>query len=252
MTRARSRLLADRLPPRLASGRPKAVQIGEMLEELLADLEPGAPLPSERLLCDRYGVARMTARQALDDLVVRGLAYRVHGAGTFAATPRTTQWQSLTSFTQDMRARGLRGGARVRQQRVVAAARPVATSLELTPGAPVVRVERVRTADEEPMAVETAHLPAARFGGLVDADLAGDSLYRLLEERWDARPTTAEQRVLVTRLDGAASRTLAVAPGACGLVTERRTRDQHGRPIEYVRSLYRADRYDLRLRLERA
>ena len=160
---------------------------------MIADLQPGALLPSERLLAERYGVARATVTQAVEGLASRGLVYRVHGSGTFVAEPKFRQPLTLTSFTEDMRARGMTPGSIVRSQAVVPASEVVARHLAMVPGSPVVHLERVRTADGEPMALERTHLPAQRLPGLELADLADASLYELLERRWGCgwpRPTS--------------------------------------------------------------
>src|SRR6266508_2467950 len=104
------------LPAALAGERPKGEQLQEILEGVIADLEPGALLPPERTLAERYGVARATVTQAIQALV-----YRVHGSGTFVAEPKFRQPLTLTSFTEDMRARGMTPGSLVLHQAVVPA-----------------------------------------------------------------------------------------------------------------------------------
>src|ERR671930_1328348 len=138
--------LAAPLPEALSDERPKGEQLQEILEGVIAGLEPGDQLPSERLLNERYGVARATVVQAIEGLAARGLVYRVHGSGTFVAEPKFLQPETLTSFTEDMRARGMRPGSLVLAQEVVPASALVARHLELVAGAPVVFVHRVRTA----------------------------------------------------------------------------------------------------------
>ena len=149
----------DGLPRRLRRG-AKGQALREILEGLVASLPPGSPLPSERLLADRYGLARMTVRTEVDRLVTEGALYRLHGRGTFVAEPRVAQAVLFSSFTEDMRARGMRPGSIVRSQELIEATRFLATTLEIAPGAPVAQLERVRTADGTPMALERAHVPA--------------------------------------------------------------------------------------------
>jgi GntR family transcriptional regulator len=250
--RERQRLtLAEALPEALSFERPKGEQLQEILEGLIAGLEPGAPLPSERLLADRYGVARATVVQAIEGLATRGLVYRVHGSGTFVAEPKFRQPLTLTSFTEDMRARGMTPGSVVRRQAVVPASEVVARHLALVPGTPVVHLERVRTADGEPMALERTHLPAARLPGLETADLTDTSLYELLERRWGMRVAAADQWASVVRLAEDEAALLHVAADQPALLFQRVTRDAPGTLVEYVRSLYRGDRYEVHTRLER-
>jgi len=127
----------------------------------------------------------------------------------------------------------------------------VARHLALVPGSPVVHLERVRTADGEPMALERTHLPASRLPGLESADLTDASLYELLERRWGVRMADADQWASVVKLTDEEAALLQVAPDQPALLFQRLTRDPGGTPVEYVRSLYRGDRYEVHTRLER-
>lgn len=237
--------------PALEREQRKREQLQEILEGVIASLEPGALLPSERLLMERYGVARGTAVQAIEALVARGLVYRVRGSGTFVAEPKFRQPLTLTSFTEDMRARGMTPGSVVRSQAIVPASEVVARHLALVPGTPVVHLERVRTADGEPMALERTHLPAQRLPGLEDADLTDASLYELLERTWGVRVAEADQWASVVRVTEDEAALLHVSAAQPALLYQRVTRDPGGTPVEYVRSLYRGDRYEVHTRLER-
>ena len=190
------------LPRRLTGDSPKGAQLREILEGLLTVLPPGSALPSERELAERYGVARMTVRGELDRLAGDGLAYRVQGRGTFVAEPRVAQAKALTSFTEDMRARGLEPSSRLLAREEHPAGGRMARRLELRPSAPLVRVDRLRLADAEPLAVEQVTLPLERFPEAATADLGATSLFELLEERWGARPAEADQRVLAVAIAG--------------------------------------------------
>jgi GntR family transcriptional regulator len=237
--------------PALEPEQHKREQLQEILESIIASLEPGALLPSERLLMERYSVARGTVVQAIEALVARGLVYRVQGSGTFVAEPKFRQPLTLTSFTEDMRARGMTPGSIVRSQAVVPASEVVARHLALVPGTPVVHLERVRTADGEPMALERTHLPAQRLPGLEEADLTDASLYELLERTWGVRVAEADQWASVVRLNEDEAALLHVSASQPALLFQRVTRDPTGTPVEYVRSLYRGDRYEVHTRLER-
>jgi DNA-binding GntR family transcriptional regulator len=242
---------AEPIPTALSFKRPKGEQLQEILEGVIAALPPGALLPSERLLMERYRVARGTVIQAIEGLVSRGLVYRVQGSGTFVAEPKFRQPLTLTSFTEDMRARGMRPGSVVLGQAVVPASEVVARHLALVPGSPVVHLERVRTADGEPMALERTHLPAQRLPGLEEADLTDASLYELLERRWAVRMVDADQWAGVVRLTEDEAGLLQVAADQPALLFQRVTREAGGTPVEYVRSLYRGDRYEVHTRLAR-
>lgn len=243
--------MSKALPRRLSRGSPKGEQLREILEGLVATLGPGSPLPSERALAERYAVARMTVRGELDRLVAEGLAYRVHGRGTFAAEPRVAQAVALSSFTEDMRARGMTPGSAVLAQEVLPAPPLVARKLQLAPDAAVIRVERLRTADGVPMALERAHLPEARFPGLARADFAAASLYELLEGELEVALGAGDQHVVAVPLDAGEAGLLEVATGAPGLLFDTVVRDTADYPVYHATSLFRGDRYEIRLRQER-
>jgi GntR family transcriptional regulator len=252
MRKDRDRVSLLSLPSSLSRRRPKGEQLLEILEGVISGMAPGDRLPSERSLAQQYGVARATVTQAVEHLADKGLIYRVHGSGTFVAEPKQQTSLTLTSFTEDMKARGMTPGSVVLAQDVVPASAVVARHLAVTSGAPVVHFERLRTADGEPMALERSYLPAKLFPGLEEADLTDASLYQLMEERWDVHVKVADQWGSVTRMDADEAGLLHVTAGQPALMFQRVTRDHRDTVIEYVRSLYRGDRYEVHLRLERA
>jgi GntR family transcriptional regulator len=235
------------LPRRLSKTLPKGEQLREIMSDLIASREPGASLPSERELAERYGIARMTVRTEIDRLVADGRVYRIHGRGTFVAAPRVTQAMTLSSFSEDMRERGHMPGSQVLACHVVVATTAIAGRLEVADGSRVIRIHRVRTADGEPMAVEEAFLPADRFAGLDQADLEHGSLFDLLDDQFGVRLATAEQRVVATSFDDTQAHLLDVEPGDPGLLFDTTGRDGVGAPIYTARTWYRGDRYEIRL-----
>lgn len=239
----------DGLPRRLPRG-AKGQALREILEALVASLPPGSPLPSERLLAERYGLARMTVRTEVDRLVAEGAIYRLHGRGTFVAEPRVAQAGLFSSFTEDMRARGMKPGSIVRSQEVIEATALLASRLEIAPHAPVALIERVRTADGTPMALERAHVPADRFPGVEEADFANGSLFEVLG-RYGVELRDAEQRVVAVAIRAAEAELLDVNEGDPGLLFHTVARDAGGTPAYYATSLYRGDRYEIELRQRR-
>lgn len=248
---SRAEPASDGLPARLPDGQPKGQALRKIIEALVASLGPGAPLPSERLLADRYGLARMTVRSEIDRLVTAGIVYRLHGRGSFVAEPRVAQAGLFTSFTEDMRARGQTPGSIVRSWELTAAGPFVARWLELAPGAPVAEIERLRTADGAPLALERVYLPAERFPGLGEEDLEHASLFELLDGRYEVRLDHADQRVLAVAIEDGEAALLHVAAGAPGLRFHTLARDGEGTPVYYATSLFRGDRYEIELRQTR-
>ena len=235
------------LPARLPAGQPKGEALREILETHAETLGPGAPLPSERLLAEHYGLARMTVRTEVDRLVTEGLVYRLHGRGTFVAEPRVAQAVLFSSFSEDMRARGMRPGSRLRAQELIEAGPLLAGALALPPGALVVEIERVRTADGEPLALERVRLPLERFPGIDGADLADGSLFDLLGDRYGVELAGADQRVVAVAIDADDAALLGVEAGAPGLRFHTLARDREGTPAYQATSLFRGDRYEIEL-----
>ena len=243
--------LLETLPNGLSGQRPKGAQLQEILEDFVATLEPGTPLPGEMLIKKRLKVARGTVTQAIDELVAKGLIYRVERSGTYVAERKLRQPGTLTSFSEDMRAQGMTPGSIVLDQELVTASLIIARQLEVEPGTPVVHLQRVRTADGEPMALERSHLPAPRFPGLEEVDLTDTSLYETLGRRWGVQVASAEQWFSAIRPTDAEATQLGVSPDQPALLFQRVTRDPAGRVIEFARSLYRGDRYEVHTQLRR-
>ena len=224
---------------------PKYYQLKEIVRDMVEkdELGTGEAIPPESALCERYSVSRMTARRAVMELVNEGLLYRVQGRGTFVAEAKMHQGTGqLTSFTQDMRARGMRASSVVLELEVEGAGLVAARLLHVEPGERIVRVKRVRNADEKPMALETSHLLFDLAVHVLEADLASSSLYEELG-RAGVRIAAAEQSYEAVLVNDAESEHLGVPVGSPALLLERVTFDASDRPFEYVKSVYRGDRY---------
>jgi GntR family transcriptional regulator len=232
-------------PPEFGADRPKGEQVHDHLAALIRRLPPGAILPSETTMAQHFGVARMTLRQQIDVLAAEGLVVRVVGRGTFVTEPRFIQTEVMSSFSRDMRARGMEPGSNAITVRVCPADALVAAKLEISDGDDVVQIARVRTANGMPMAWERANLPAARFPGLETVDLERRSLYEQLEQRYHVYGESAEQRVSVISLTEAEAHLLGARTGEPAFLIERVTRDNMGKVIEFGKSIYRGDRYDV-------
>jgi GntR family transcriptional regulator len=228
---------------------PKYHRLKETLLGIIGELPPGSLLPTERALCETYGVSRSTVRQALQELLVEGRLYRLQGKGTFVARPKMVQTLALTSYTEDMQARGLAPASRLLAAERLPADAEVATMLDVRPGADVLRVERLRLADREPMAVETLFVDWARFPALEHRLSQGGSFYELLRTHYGVRLAEGEETIESALASAHDARLLATEEGAAMLLLTRRTWDTDRRAVEFVRSLYRGDRYRLLTRL---
>ena len=221
----------------------KQQHVRERLESLIAGLVPGEPLPAERDLARELGVARMTLRRAVDVLVEDERLIRRRGAGTFVAGAKVTQRLAATSFSADMRARGLRPGSRTIEARRFPAGMMLAGLLDVPPQTDVLFVRRLRLADDEPMALEDLHVPATVAPGLTGADLEGTSFYDLLADRYDDPVVSGTQTVEPALVGAEEAALLGVDPGSPVFLFERTSRVRSGGVAEFVRSTYRGDRY---------
>jgi GntR family transcriptional regulator len=198
-------------------------------------LGPDDALPSERDLAQDFAVSRITVRKALDGLLVRR-----QGAGNFVSARVDKNFAMLTSFSEDMRARG-RTPRSVWLKRAAGTVTPEeALALRLSPGTPVFRFNRIRYADDSPMALEYATILATALPSL---DAVDTSLYEALE-RAGQRPVRALQRLRAVLLTGDQAELLKAKPGDAGLQVERLGSLPDGRAIEFSQSFYRGDTYD--------
>jgi GntR family transcriptional regulator len=200
-------------------------------------------LPGERELSEILGVSRTTLRRAIAGLIEEGVLFHRHGAGTFVRrkAPHVEQALSrLTSFTEDMRSRGLAASSREIERGVFLPTPEEAMMLGVSPRDNVFRLARLRLADDVPMALERAAVPA-RFIG--EPARVGHSLYAALDaEGW--LPVRALQRLRAVVLGAADAALLDLPEGAAALDIHRIAYLADGRCVEFTRSFYRADTYD--------
>lgn len=244
--------MANRRPDKLITDgpRPKHAQLSDVLADLAArELGPDAAIPSERELMTTYDVSRATVRKAIESLIADGLLTRIHGKGTFVATPRLESRLHLASFSQDMRRRGLTPSTRLLSVELDEPPAEVAKALDLSADGAAWRLDRVRLANDEPIALENGWYPQRLFPGLDHHDLGG-SLYELFTEVYDLTIENAEQTLWGETADTATARRLD-APVNTPLLVFRRVSYAAGRPLEYVVSRYRGDRYQLHMSLGR-
>jgi GntR family transcriptional regulator len=203
-------------------------------------LESGHALPSERELATQLTLSRVTVRKAIVGLVDAGLLVQRHGAGTYVAERIVKSFSKLTGFTDDLRARGLKPRVEFLERSSGTVTPEEALALNLSPGARVVRLRRLRYAGDKPLALEDTVVPQAI---LRDAAAVKLSLYETLASI-GCRPTRALQRLRAVALDAEPARLLALPAGSPALAIERRAFLKDGRAVEFTRSLYRGDAYD--------
>jgi GntR family transcriptional regulator len=217
----------------------------ERVLDLIETLSVGDSIPSERQLAGDLGVSRLTVRAALDELVREGYLLRRRGAGTFVAEPKVAKGMTISSFSEDMRERGLTPASRTLEIGIVPAGARLGRILHVSPAEPVVVAKRLRLADGEPMAIELLHVRESLFPGLTAADLETDSFYGLLTKRYEIEIVGGEQTVEPTVTNEEESETLGVPLHSPALLFERVTRAPSGDIVEFTISIYRGDRYRL-------
>jgi len=213
--------------------------------DLIESHEVGQPIPAERQLAIDLGVSRLTLRAALDDLVRDGYLDRRHGSGTYVTEPKIAQPLTLTSFSEDMRRRGMTPGSRTLELTSTLAGARLAHRMGVSPEARLFRVKRLRLADSMPMAMEILHVPEALVPGLTRADFEGRSFYELLQERYGITVASGTQSIEPTVTSEDESDVLGVPLHTPAFLFERTTISESGRIVEFVRSIYRGDRYRL-------
>ena len=227
------------------SGAPLYLQLRRSIEEAVNRglIGPGDALPSERDIASKADISRVTVRKAVQDLVKGGILVQRHGSGTFVAPRMERVEQSLsrlTSFTEDMARRGMTVRSVWLDRGLYAPSPDEMMVLGLSSTELVARVERLRIANDTPLAIERAALSASV---LPDPEAVGSSLYAALGTTGN-RPVRAVQRISATNLGDADARLLEVPSGVAGLQIERISYLASGKVIEFTRSVYRGDAYD--------
>lgn len=232
------------------SGVAVHIQLRELLRSyILLHSKAGRQLPSERDMSEHFNVARMTLRSAVQALVDERLLDRVVGVGTFVAKEKLDVTLALTSYSEEMARRGMRPSARTLAFEQLPATARLAKELQIEEGQGVVRLRRLLLADEEPMSVDENFIPAWRVPGILDAG-PPVSLYNVLGERYGLVIEWGEDTIEANAASPSIARLLQVDIGAPVLRTERHAYVARS-TVDYSVSFYRADRYKLRVPLQR-
>jgi GntR family transcriptional regulator len=203
-------------------------------------LAPDDALPAERQIASELAVSRITVRKAIDGLVEEGLLVRRQGSGNFVCSRIEKNFAKLTSFSEDMRARGRTPRSEWLKRAEGAVSPEEALTLRLSPGAPVYRFHRLRYADDTPMCLEYATVSGEALPSVSAVDA---SLYEALEAAGN-RPVRALQRLRALLLNTEQARLLHAREGDAGLLVERVGFLRDGRAVELTQSFFRGDTYD--------
>jgi GntR family transcriptional regulator len=202
------------------------------------ELKPGDKIISERELSDMLNVSRITARLAIQELLKSGLIYREQGRGTFVAESKMRNVQGFTSFTEDMKKRGLKPGAQILMQEVIPADDTLALTLHVQPGDMVLNLVRVRTMNDRAVAIQYSYLPLKLCMGLEKIDLTNQSLFDVLRQTYYVYPVWTEATVEAASALPEEAHLLSLKPGEPVLVVHGLTFNESFEVVESVRTIY--------------
>jgi GntR family transcriptional regulator len=237
----------------LTAAAPLYTRTAEMLRARITSgvWTVGNRLPAEHELCREFGVSSITMRRAIAMLAAEGLVVRLQGKGTFVSSSQAIVHgpPQMTSFTQDMELRGWHPSARLVRSDIVPADEKFSVRMGLPENSKVFVLTRIRLADGQPIALQTAYIPARLVPNLDSFDLSTGSLYELLEKEYGLRPARASESWEAGIVSDIEAELLEVTAGSPAFRVERLTSDSSGHRIELVQSVIRGDRYRLVLQL---
>jgi len=236
------------------SSEPLYQQLRDELRERILDgsYPPLAKLPSESELIERFGVSRITVRQALRDLQKEGLVFSVQGKGSFVTKPKAVQELTrLEGFDEAMSPKGYDTHSKVLSMERIEANDRIAAALEVAPATPVIELRRLRYLNRAPISLDVSYFPEDVGRGLSGRDLAARDVFAILENDLNLALESAELTIEATLADGALARKLGVPAGSAVLRIERLTRAAGRGPVDFEYLYYAGDAYRYRLRVDR-
>jgi GntR family transcriptional regulator len=235
---------------------PKYHQLARILRKKITDgeWEPQSAIPSERQLEQQYRISRPTIRQAIELLIREGYLYREHGRGTFVMPQKLQKGLlELTSFSEDLLKRGIKPGQVVRSLSREVPPEAIARKLDMPLDGRVLRIERIRLGDGIPIGLQTSYLALEPDQDISQAEMEqAGSLYKILQEKFGIIPWAADETLEVTLASPEEARLLQIEDGCPLLLNERVLWSQDRKAVEYVKILYRGDRYRYTMRLTRS
>lgn len=234
---------------------PLYLQLKDLLASRITEglLQPGDALPSERQLCEQFGVSRTTVREALRELNREGLIRTVPGRGTCVAAPRAdlTVKVSLAGFTADVSRQGVRPSSTLLDAGLIVSPTPdLIKRMNLQPGDEVVKIERLRLINDVPLALHSVYLNHRLCPQVLHHNLAQDSLFNILREEYGLTLAHAEEQVYAALANQRELALLNLSYPAAVLRTERTTFMDTGEVLEFALAIYCGEWYRLSMLLE--
>ena len=237
------------MPQKTRSGLPAYQRIQSTIRKRIdaGQLRPGDPVSSERDLAKLHQVSLMTARHALATLEQEGLVERRRGIGTFVAAPKI-HFNKLMSYTEQMAARSLNAASKVLSLKTITDETDISTRLSLAPAEPIIKLERIRHASDEPFALETCYLSQSQFPDLLNAQFNRESLFAYIERTYDVRLGYADEEIDAIPADPETAELLGVPRRDPLLRIRQLIFSTQNRVLIYAVGLYRSDRHNLVIR----
>ena len=226
---------------------PLYVQLMEELETSIRNgvYKPGDKIMTEAEMAREYGVSLITVRKAVGSLMEKGLVVRKQGKGTFVTKPKYSRnMKKLQSFTEMCEQMGVKPGARVLENRLIAADKKVADRLGIEPGSNVVYISRLRLADGEPVQVEKSYFPL-KYAFLLEEDLNDGSMFECLKEKAGAKVASSEKMIELCGATAEEAALMDVKKGDYLLFVKSTAYDENGEPMYAGIQLINGDRFSL-------
>ena len=221
------------------------MEIRAELDELLNEFYAGQKIPSERVLSERFGVARMTLRHAIETYILEGKLERRPGSGTYISNQCYSLSARCRSFSSEMKSRGLEPGNKLLMAKIISADKVNSSKLRIPLNSKILKFSRLRFGNEIPMAYQTTSIPVCYIGIIEDAELEG-SLEDLLQNRFGITIVTSQTEISGDFADQKTSKLLEIETTTPCLVKETIDMDQRSRSIMWNRTWYNAERFKIR------
>ncbi|WP_316569163.1 GntR family transcriptional regulator [Neobacillus sp. YIM B06451] len=211
------------------------------------------PIPTEHEISQHFQISRPTVRQAINELVFEGYLYRIKGKGTFISRPKIQQefLKVLDSFNNEIKSKGMLPSTKVLGITTVTSDKPVSKALRIPEGEKVIKLQRLRFANEDPIVFVDTYLPYTYCQFLLNKNLEQESLYELIERKLTCRISKATRKLEATLAGDYEAQLLNVKHGAPIQLIKSITFLSNGIPIEYSHAKYRGDRNSFTFEMSR-
>ena len=221
------------------------LEIREELSEILSDFYPGQKIPSERDLSERFGVARMTLRHAIETFILEGKLERRPGSGTYISNQCYSLSARCRSFSSEMKSRGLEPENKLQDVKIVSADKVSSSKLRIPLNSKILKFSRLRFGSQIPMAYQTTSIPFDYIGKIDPKDLEG-SLEDLLLNNFGIAITTSQTEISGDFVNQKMAKLLEITTTTPCLVKETIDMDQRLRIIMWNRTWYNAERFKIK------